>query len=183
MGTLGISIDQAQTAAPLFLTVNRSGIGGITGLSPTVALREGSTTNSYLDFNDNTFKTAGWTTKYVSMTEIERGHYQRALDISALPVSENDVLIAEYHVDNSGDVKGDAADLLVVVGSLGDLSLIRKSITNRMEQASGTPGVLELYDDDGTTVLYRWQLRDELGNGIVAIQGAAARRAQGTPGP
>jgi len=181
MGTIGISINQAQTAVPLFLTVRREGVGGITGLSPTVALRDGSTIDSYLDFNDNTFKTAAWTTKYASMTDVERGHYQRSLDLSALSVSEGDVLIAEYHVDNSGDVVGDSADLLAVVvpPSGVDLALVRKSITNRMEESAGNPGTLILYDDDGTTPLMTWQLRDESGGGIVATVGTPARRSAG----
>ena len=161
--------------------MNRSGVGGITGLSPTVALRDGSTLNSYLDFNDNTFKTAGWTTKYASMSEAERGHYQRSLDLSALPVVEHDVLVAEYHVDNGGDVKGDAADLLVVIETVGDLAIVRKSITNRMEQTSGNPGQLVLYDDDDTSILFTWAIRDEFGNGIASATLVPARRAQGVP--
>jgi len=182
MGTLGISINQAQISAPLLLTVRREGVGGIGGLSPTVALRDGSTTDSYLDFSDDTFKTVGWTTKYASMTEIERGHYQRNLDLSALSVSEGDILVAEYHVDNASDVVGDAADLLAVVvpPSGVDLSLVRKSITNRMEEYPGTPGTLILFDDDNTTPLMTWELRDAAGGGVVATTGTPARRSVGT---
>ena len=61
------------TSAPLPLSVNDS--GAVTGLTVTVRLRDGSTTNSYLDFNDNTFKAAGWTTQKKDMTEVGDGNY------------------------------------------------------------------------------------------------------------
>jgi hypothetical protein len=179
--SIGVQVDKAVTSLPLFLTVNRAGAGGITGLSPTVALRDASTLNSYLDFNDGIFKTSGWTTKYAALSEVERGHYQRSLDVSALSVNVFDVLIAEYHVDNGSDVVGDASDLLIITELGGDMKIVRQSITNRMENASGTPGQLVLYDDDGVTPLFTWEIRDEFGGGIIAQTGVPARRGAGTP--
>jgi len=178
--SIGVQVDKATTSLPLFLTVNRAGAGGITGLSPTVAVRDASTLNSYLDFNDGTFKTSGWTTKYAALSEVERGHYQRSLDVSALPVSAFDVLMAEYHVDNGADVVGDASDVLIVVEFEGDLKLVRQSITNRMEEFPGNPGQLVLWDDDGITPLKTWQLRDSTGGGIVATVGSPAKRSAAT---
>lgn len=181
MGTIGISINQAQTAVPLFLTLTRAGAGGITGKSPTVALRDGSTLDSYLDFNDSTFKTVGWTTKYETLDEIERGHYQKSIDISALGLSANDVLVAEYHVDDSGDVVGDAADLLLIAEFEGNLKIVRQSVTNRMETIAGSPGLLKLYDDAGINVIATWTLKDSADGGIIATVGTPAKRGAKTP--
>jgi hypothetical protein len=105
---------------PLTLTIDQEGAGGVVGKSPTVALRNAATSNSYLDWADSTFKAAGWTTKYASMTEIERGHYQRILDSSAVAaIVDETVLAAEFHVDDGGDVVGDDADLLVFTDGFG----------------------------------------------------------------
>lgn len=105
----------------LDLTINRGGVGGITGLSPTVSVRDASTSNSFLDFNDNTFKTGGWTTKDASMTDVGRGHYRRTLDVSAFSPAAGSMYVIEYHVDDGGDVVGDAHDKLIAVNSLYDI--------------------------------------------------------------
>lgn len=106
-----------EVEASLDLTIEQDGTGGLTGLTPTVAVRRAATTDSYLDFADNTFKTIGWTTKYASMLEAERGHYTYSLDLSALSLTPGDTLSVEYRVDESG-VIGDAQDAIVVVESL-----------------------------------------------------------------
>lgn len=94
-------VDVKATAEPLMLSVSGAS-GGVTGLTPTVGLRDAATLNSYLDFNDNTFKISGWTTKYATLSAVERGHYQRSLDISALPgVLAGKVYSAEYRVAES----------------------------------------------------------------------------------
>src|SRR5438034_1152464 len=109
-----IEVDRIDTALPLQLTVDKDGLGGVTGLSPTVALRQIPTTNSYLDWNDMTFKTSGWTTKYKVMSEIENGNYQQMLDVSTLVVTVGDKLSAEYNVDDGGLIKGESSDVLVI---------------------------------------------------------------------
>lgn len=58
---------------------------------------------------------------------------------------------------------------------------LRKMATNRMEQTSGNPGQLVLFDDDDTTPLKTWEVRDEFGNGIAASVQVPARRGAGTP--
>jgi len=179
---MSYTIVSPSVVAPMVLTVTRSGTGGISGLSPTVAFRKAATTNEYLDWNDLTFKTVGWTIKNASMIEIGGGHYQRRLDLTTISAADGDQYVAEYDVPNVGS-QGVDSDVFIIEDAAQDTEFMRKMVTNRIEQTSGNPGILELYDDDGTTVLYRWQLRDEAGNGIVAIQGASARRSQGTPGP
>lgn len=113
--------EATDTAVPLSLTIDQEGVGGVTGQSPTVALRNATTVDSYLDFGDNTFKTVGWTTKYASMTEIERGHYFRSFDATAASIAAGTVLSAEYRVDDGGSILGDDHDLIRFVTSIDDI--------------------------------------------------------------
>jgi len=104
-----------MTAASLDLTIEREGVGGVTGLTPSVALRNAATLGSYFDFGDSTFKTVGWATKYSAMVEVERGHYRRALNLTAIPaITEGMALVAEYHVDNGAGIIGDDHDIITV---------------------------------------------------------------------
>jgi hypothetical protein len=175
-----LEVEQLETALPLELTVDKLGIGGVTGLLPTVAVRNASTINSYLDFSDNVFKTTGWTTKYAAMSEVERGHYQRLLNVSALALVVGFRLVAEYHVDNSSGVVGDDLDLFLVTNKRANAELLRQALTNRLEEASGNPGSLKLYADDAITVLKTWTLKDEDGNTVLPAVGTPARRGQAT---
>ena len=114
--------ESSDTSIPLNLTLEQEGVGGITGKAPTVALRDGSTTNSYFDWSDNTFKTAGWTTKDAPMTEIGNGHYTRILNAAlAATVVPGLVLIAEFHVDDGASVVGDDHDTVRIVASIDDI--------------------------------------------------------------
>ena len=116
---MSITAEASDTAITLPLTLDQEGVGGITGKSPTVALRDATTTDSYLDWGDSTFKVAAWGTKYGSMTEVERGHYQRSLDATAVAaIVAGSLLVAEYHVDDGGDVIGDSHEVLTIVSDL-----------------------------------------------------------------
>lgn len=121
--SVAISVERTSTALELTLTVEQEGVGGVSGLTgsdlPTAAIRNGFTTDSYLDFGDlPNFKTSGWATKYVPLVDVERGHYRKLLDVSALAVSAGDLLIAEFHVDNGGSIVGDAHDVLEIVSTV-----------------------------------------------------------------
>lgn len=59
---------------------------------------------------------------------------------------------------------------------LPSVTLMRKALTNRIEESPGNPGQLTLFDDDGTTVLERWDIRDAYGNGVTSTPGAPAKR-------
>lgn len=172
-------VDKSETSLPLTLTVEKVGIGGITGLAPTVAVRNASTTNSYLDFGDNTFKTMGWIQKYATMVELERGHYVQFLNVATLPLPAGGKFTAEYHVDNGTDIKGDDSETYLVTNLVTDSSLTRKYMTNRQHYASGNPGQLQLYDDDDLTVLRTHAMRDESGGAVLPATGSPARRAKG----
>lgn len=102
---------------PLVLAVNGFG-GGVTGLSPVVAIRSAMTSNLYLDFADLNFKASGWTTRQAAMTEVGDGRY--FLPGGADPylwVSRPDVpayFTAEYEVPGLAIVD----DLIIVTAAL-----------------------------------------------------------------
>lgn len=174
---MSVLLAEARTRVPLALTIDQEGVGGISGLVPTVAIRRGTTAGSYLDWDDNSFKTSGWATKYAPLTESERGNYERLLDLALVPgAPAGTVLVAEYHVDNGGDVKGDDHDLLFVVSTQTDLTLVRKLLVNKLVETPGSPGVLVIYDDDGVTPLKQWELQDYTGGATMGTQGAPSRR-------
>lgn len=157
---------------PLFLSVAKAGTGGVAGLSPTVRFRRASD-GFYLDFADDTFKGSGWTTQSASMTDLGGGHYQRLLDLSAVGVVPTSVYIAEYAVDDGGDINSIAND----VYNVEDLELVRQLGSNRLEEVPGNPGQLTLFDDDGVSVRARWEVRDVTGSSVTAVVGSPARRS------
>lgn len=176
----------ADAIIPLELTLEQEGVGGITGKSPTVRLREASTPDYYLDWADNLFKTSGWTQRDAPLTEVGRGHYSKTLNLTSVAATLGNIFSAEFHVDDGGDVKGDDADIIVIgydglisfVDLEADVTLIRQSITNRLEEFPGTPGRLILWEDDGITPKMEWHLRDAAGGGIVATVGSPAKRSK-----
>jgi len=172
-----VLVEVTNAAAPLDLLLVQDGVGGIVGQVPLVAIRD-ATTGQYLDFADNRFKASGWVIKQATMSEVERGRYRRPLNVPALQPQrqEGSALVAEYTVDN-GPVKGTANDLLLLVNFQSNLALLRKALTNRMEESPGNPGVLVLFDDNGTTPLLTWYLRDMAGGPVLGTAGAPARRS------
>jgi hypothetical protein len=170
-----IEVDVTETSLALELVINKLGVGGITGLLPTVAVRRLPSTTLYLDWGDLTFKSAGWATKYQIMVEVERGIYQQTLNIATLVLPTNTKLTAEYNSSAAGS-QGEDFDLIHVTTLRGDATLLRKALTNRLEEVSGNPGSLTLYDDNALTVLRTWPLRDETGAAVLPAIGTPARR-------
>ena len=172
-----LNVEQSATAVPLVFVIDGPS-GGIGGLTPTVAVRDGSTTDSYLDWSDNTFKTSGWTLKNAPMTEITAGIYQRSLDILALLKDAGFTMVAEYAVSDPA-ASGVDTDVLTITRVGTDSSLARKFLTNRLEAEGGSPnGTQTLYDDDSTTPLGTQQLRDYAGGAVVNTPGSPARRTK-----
>ncbi len=113
--SMQILASRKDTNIPLTLSAGNSA-GGVTGLTVVVEIRDGGTNNSFLDFDDDTFKTSGWTTKSVALADIGGGFYALAggLDAAAignLPAA-TDHLIAQFTV--SGALKAVAADVIVL---------------------------------------------------------------------
>jgi hypothetical protein len=171
---MSVLLVEARTRVPLTLTIDREGVGGISGLVPTVAIRRGSTAGSYLDWGDNSFKTSGWTQKYATLTESERGTYDRNLDLAVVPgAPAGTVLIAEYHVDDGGEVQGDDHDVVVIVSTQTDLDFVRK--------LGGSIGAPSLVGEVASGAEARGEVRDQLGVVEGAVDGPGF--AGGADGP
>jgi hypothetical protein len=111
-----IHAERTQTNVPLYLSVTRTGAGGVAGLTAVVAIRDGQSTTSYLDWSDQTFKTSGWTTREAAMADLGGGFYARAggLNLSTitnLPGTTTH-LVAEYRV--SGIYAGVSTDHILL---------------------------------------------------------------------
>lgn len=61
-------------------------------------------------------------------------------------------------------------------GQLDTLALLRKALTNRLEETSGGPGRLVLYEDDGVTPLLTWDVTDAEGGPVAPVTGTPSRR-------
>lgn len=112
--------ETTDTNVPVNLQVNQN--GGVTGLTAVVAVRDGSTTNSYLDFNDQTFKTAGWVAQTAALADIGGGVYvlSGGLDVSTMVGLAGNHLILEYNV--TGSVSGDAVDVVLLQNHVYDVA-------------------------------------------------------------
>lgn len=171
-------IDKSTVSLPLVLDVNQNGVGGVAGQLSTVAIRDATTTNSYLDWTTGFFATSGWVLKDGPMSDIGNGIYQRNLLLSvAAGITPGMFFIAEF--STVGVVMGVDQETYQVIHETGDLAFLRKMATNRLEEHGGTPGTVTLYDDDAVTPLMIWQLRDSNGGGVVDSAGSPARRSAG----
>lgn len=174
--SVGLVVDYKDAAYPLHLLLTQSGVGGLAGHSPTVALRFGA---QYLDWTDNVFKSVGWALKNAPLTDLGGGRYERPVSFVAIGGEVGDVMVAEFNVD-SGPVKGAADDIMLLTDLVSaDLSFLRKLAVNRLEEFAGNPGQLILWDDDDVTSLMRWNLRDGTGGPTQLAIGAPAKRSKG----
>lgn len=80
---------------------------GQTGATVQVGIRKASTTNSWLDFGDNTFKTSAWASRQTAMAEVSAalapGLYRYSLDLTSLlpTLDGGDRLVAVYDIFNA----------------------------------------------------------------------------------
>ncbi len=172
-------VETNETSLPLDLTIDEPGVGGVVALSPTVAIRN-ILNGSYLDWSTMTFKTSGWITKNQLMSEIGNGFYETILNIAALELSVGIKLSAEYNT-NSTILPGVDADLFILDQEQQQINFLRKMATNRLEEKSGDPGSLTLYDDDDVTVIETWELLDEAGGPVLPAIGTPAKRSAASP--
>lgn len=172
-----IQIEKSATNYPLTLTISENGVGGVTGLSATVAIRNAATTNSYMDWADGLFKTTGWTTKNGPMTDLGTGVYIRNLSISATAsLLVGLVLAAEY----IAPANGIDTELLEIVTEQADVTLVRKNLKNKFSFVAGNPGTMTLYDDDGVTPILTWAVRDHNNGAVTSADGDPSLRGAAT---
>lgn len=179
-----VEVDYNNGALELTLGVNRTNVGGVTGLSPTVAIRQAGTTGTYLDWSTLTFKNAGWIVKNEPMTDLGTGFYTAILNVNGLGFTPTtglpQQLIAEYTVPNVGEA-GIQMDEITVSELRPDAKLARQYNTNRLEAEGGSPGTLKLYEDDGVTVQSTQNLTDFSGGDVSNTPGAPAKRGAAPP--
>lgn len=174
---MGVQIRaQRDQVVSLTLVVMGEG-GGIAGLTATVEIRRGETSNSYLDFADWTFKTSGWTTKSAPLTDIGGGIYAGPAivdlaDLTNLPAATR-YLAAEYTV--GGAFNGVDADIIALDDAAAYLDELRGLSKNRLE-VNFTTQKLELYDEAGTTVIQRWPLATNGGENVATRLGVQTKR-------
>jgi hypothetical protein len=173
------TVEPTDTAFPLSLDVNRSGSGGVAGLTPLVALRRVSD-SLYLDFTDGVFKASGWTTRQAALAAVGSapGHYERALNVAALALPAGAKYTAEFHVENGTDIKTDVTELLVISDVRAQVTRVRQSVTNRSEVnlSDLSRSTLDTYQDDGTTLLARQTITDGDGRPVLPAIGTPAHR-------
>jgi len=107
-----IEAEPTDTNVPAKLTVNDSG-GGVAGLTVGLEILDATTQNSYLDFNDGVFKTFGWTTKSLSVTDVGGGRYSLSggVNVSTM-INPPSKLLLEYNI--SGARSGAVAEELLL---------------------------------------------------------------------
>jgi len=171
-----IESGRADTALWLSLTIVLSGTGGVAGQSPTVALRVPGTAH-YLDFADYAIKPSGWTLRDAPLVDMGDGRYDYQINPSRIPTGV-DAMIVEYNNADASHVVGGAdSDVLLLRNLPHDVAIVRKSVTNRMEEAPGNPGTIVLYDDDAMTVILTQTLRDDTGGQVLPSKGEPAKRS------
>lgn len=172
----------SSTAFPFELLIVKESVGGLAGLSPTVALRDGANPTSYLDWADGVFKTVGWTLQNKPLADRANGTYGFLFDLTSITPAlvSGQALVAEYSVNNGAGILGMDVDVLLTLSVDQDLALLRKLAANRLEEQAGNPGALILYDDDAVTPLKSWTLRDASGGAVLSTVGAPARRGPAT---
>jgi hypothetical protein len=164
-----IEVERNAANVPLNITVSDVD-GAVTGLTTVVAVRDGRTTDSFLDFDDDTFKTSAWTTKQAAMAEVGNGAYALSggLDLSIitnLPAA-TDFLVAEYEV--SGSVAAVSMDIVKLLRPNADDRLKDHAFTvaagstateirTNADQLDGffEPDTIVVFDDGAGTVVAR----------------------------
>jgi hypothetical protein len=109
---------RTETEVPITLTLSKS--GPVTGATAVYSVRDGDVEDSWLDFNDMTFKAAGWTTLQSALTEstIQDGLYTAnpGLDLTAITnLSANTKhLIVVYEVTAPALVASTTMDMIFI---------------------------------------------------------------------
>lgn len=130
------------------------------------------------DFNDLTFKNAGWTTRQQTMAEIssiyDSGVYYYSFDTSAITnVTANDTYQIRVDCTSASNVPQVAE--LKVGDYLDNIADIQDIVKNKLT-INVTTSELELWNAAGTTILYTWPLTDKDGSVISLTAGPPANR-------
>lgn len=168
-------IEIGSTAVKLELRLFDVSTGAVTGAAPTVAIRRKSD-NFYLDFNDNTFKASGWTTRTQTLAEQTgnelAGVYSYTWNTNP-EISAHGEYAADFAWTDSGVTNYETEDL-----KFTKLDLAAKILANKLTINSVT-GVLSVYEDDQTTVAETWPTTDK--NGATTVLEGTGPANRGAP--
>lgn len=167
---------------------------GATSVNISVTLTDGSTGQTvllvirrisggfYLDFNDNTFKASGHTTRVLTMSEVDAtdsiGVYEFDWNPST-PVTAPGGYLAEAQATISGTLHK-TQDYINFTNVENDALLAKKMLINRLELADGSSNNWILFDDDDTTPLLTFSVTDKDSNLVSLPGGVPAKRTRGT---
>lgn len=139
---------RTEVEVPLTLSITRSN-GPVIGATAVVAVRDGNTNDSYLDFADATFKTAGWTTRQAALADIGGGFYALTggLDVAAitnLPAA-TEILLAEFEVTAPANALGVSVDEILIDGFVDDIEPDIDAIL--IDTGTTIPGLIAALND------------------------------------
>lgn len=161
---------QIGTTEELSLLILDGGVP-VTGGSPTVGVRRASD-GYWWDWNDSTFKAAGWTTRLAAMTETGTtapGFYTKTITPGSQIVAPGTYAI--YFAWSDGTDTFGAVDLeRWELSDLADKTLVNKMV---IDEGAST---LKVYEQDGTTVAKTWALTDKDGSGVALTGTGPANR-------
>jgi hypothetical protein len=168
-----VRIQNGQIERIETLIVDNSG-EPVTGLSNVLLTIRRVSDDYWLDFNDNTFKASGWTTRQKVMAELDAtndaGVYYYDFDTSGFPDDTYQMRVECVSGDNvpqTGELK--------TGGYVDNISDIKRLLNNKLT-IDEVSSKLQLWNDAGDTVLYEWPLTDKDGNAIVLQAGLPSNR-------
>jgi hypothetical protein len=98
----GIQIFAKKDDIAFPITIVIDSAGGVSGLTVTASIRNSLDNDSYLDFDDNTFKTLNWIQKTVTLTDLSGGFYAYQFNINAITnIPDFSHFIVEYDITGS----------------------------------------------------------------------------------
>lgn len=179
--TTYIATGAVEPIEALILDVNGAPLTGLANIKAAVR-RESD--GFLLDWAGPTFKSAGWTTLQQVLAEVDAvnqpGWYRLAWNTGALTnAAAGDKYVVTVTQVGASTAKNVPQSGTLAVALVDPITLLRKGLTNKLEETAGNPGTLVLRDDDGVTVLKTWTLTDSLGGAVVASVGEPARRSAG----
>jgi len=135
------------------------------------------------DWSDDTFKVVGSVIQLLqTLTEVDDtnfpGEYETSLDLSVISnPNVNDTYFVTIVEDGTATVAGlpTGAELRVEV-AYDNAILARKLLENNQDLSANPPGNLVLFDDDGTTPLRTWSIKDIGGADLLISSGTPAIR-------
>jgi hypothetical protein len=165
-----VIVRQIGTDVYLSVTITANGIP-VTGQTPTAGVRR-VLDGYWYDWNDGTFKAAGWGSRMGAMSEVGTtapGLYVRLFNPGSAIVTPAAYQVAYQWNDGSNDY-GTVDDERWALGDIAD-----KTLVNKMK-VDGNTSTLIVYEADGVTPAQTWDLQDKDGNAIVLTGTGPTRR-------